>query len=486
MSKEFDLTKKMAPFLDIHMLFDILDWISDVEMYPRNEILETQMSLASKTSMIMYELEIHNKLKGIDDESAPLPAYLEAKKDKCIEKNTELAEICKPLLAIKDDVEKIKQLQKKGSLVVEEGKIDVSTLDKLYEYTRFGMDMGQYEFVKNHLVLFRLCIADRQKSLDALWGQLAASILDDDVDGSYECWKMLKHNIDKTKADGRAHLVLLQQRTFLLHWGLFVLFNMPEPEELDAKAPKLDPKTPRLRWAREFSELFFPQQSGGNRASRDDSTYMTVVRINCPWMLRYIAAAVILQRQCGSKDTRQNLWRQGRRLADFVKLLHDDSSEYSDPITKFLQFLYYDHDLIGAKNTLAELESVLKSDYFLFQIHGKLYDEDQPENFVQLFVKCAREMWLETFCDIHHKIDLQMLSTQLKLDIADAEEWMVDLIVHRDSEGSDPKIDKEAGQIIMGKKFPSIYQTVVNTSRDLLRRSQEMQNSVVSAYNKPH
>ena len=77
---------------------------------------------------------------------------------------------------------------------------------------------------------------------------------------------MLKHNIDKTKADGRAHLVLLQQRTFLLHWGLFVLFNMPEPEELDPKAPKLDSKTPRLRWAREFTELFFPQQSGGNRA----------------------------------------------------------------------------------------------------------------------------------------------------------------------------------------------------------------------------
>ena len=45
------------------------------------------------------------------------------------------------------------------------------------------MDMGQYEFVKNNLVLFRLCIADRQKSLDALWGQLAASVLDYDVTG---------------------------------------------------------------------------------------------------------------------------------------------------------------------------------------------------------------------------------------------------------------------------------------------------------------
>ena len=62
-------------------------------------------------------------------------------------------------------------------------QIDGSTLDKLYEYTRFGMDMGQYEFVKNHLVLFRLCVTDRQKSLDALWGQLAASVLDYDVTG---------------------------------------------------------------------------------------------------------------------------------------------------------------------------------------------------------------------------------------------------------------------------------------------------------------
>ena len=37
----------------------------------------------------------------------------------------ELSEICKPLLLIKDDVEKIQQLQKEGSLVVEEGKVAI-------------------------------------------------------------------------------------------------------------------------------------------------------------------------------------------------------------------------------------------------------------------------------------------------------------------------------------------------------------------------
>ena len=42
------------------------------------------MKLAAKTSMIMYELEFHDKLKGIEDrdESTPLPAYLEEKKAK--------------------------------------------------------------------------------------------------------------------------------------------------------------------------------------------------------------------------------------------------------------------------------------------------------------------------------------------------------------------------------------------------------------------
>ena len=40
----------------------------------------------------------------------------------------ELSGICKPLLVIKDDVDKIKQLQKEGSLVVEgEGKVAVVT-----------------------------------------------------------------------------------------------------------------------------------------------------------------------------------------------------------------------------------------------------------------------------------------------------------------------------------------------------------------------
>ena len=169
---------------------------------------------------------------------------------------------------------------------------------------------------------------------------------------------------------------------------------------------------------------------------------MTVVRINCPWLLRYIAAAVILQRQRGSKDSRQNPWRQGRRLTDFVKVgaAYTFASSFCPRIRacRFFEYVeqgqvvcslskfltrahhmhngrfyttiaqstrtrslnscssctcglcwgtsdlladltclllhcprrYFDHDLIGAKNTLAELESVLKSDFFLFQVRA--------------------------------------------------------------------------------------------------------------------
>ena len=55
------------------------------------------------------------------------------------------------------------------------------------------------------------------------------------------------------------------------------------------------------------------------------------------------------------------------------------------------------------------------------QLHGKMHGEDQPEILIDMFFKCAREMWIETFCDIHHKIDLHMLN----LDIADVEEVSV-------------------------------------------------------------
>ena len=176
---------------------------------------------------------------------------------------------------------------------------------------------------------------------------------------------------------------------------------------------------------------------------------MTVVRVNCPWLLRYIAAAVILQRQCGSKDSRQNPWRQGRRLSDFVRVTPACDLKRTSPTrarrtcynrcctttarstrtrspsfwsictcrqsehesvlwpTELFALVcrYFDHDLIGAKNTLAELESVLKSDFFLFQVCV----DSQKQSFCELpfdfifieFVFVIFEKFLRLICLAH-------------------------------------------------------------------------------------
>lgn len=479
-SAEYDLTQNMAPFLDLHMLFPMLEWLREQGSHPEQELIQAQKDLASKTAMIQYELGFADELSGTErTEDMDWPDWAEDKKEQIIERYTEFATVCKPLIGIKDDEAKLTELRTKGAVTVtdEEGvttTVDATTLEKLYGYCRFGMDMGNYGGVKSLLLLYRQCITDREKSLAALWGQLAASIRDIEADYQVAAvsWDMLKENVDKARGDGVSHLLVLQQRTFLIHWGLFIFFRIPDAEGSS-------PKSPKMAWAKRLCDMFFPQQAGGNRW--DDSLYMTVVRTNCPWILRYISAAVIMQRQRGSKEARQNSWRQGRRMSDFVRVLRAESDQYADPITNFLKCLYHDYDLIGAKDMLAKCEAVVRSDFFL---HNEI-DEENPEQFVKAFMECAREMWLEMFCDVHHKIDLRTLAAQLDLDIEEAEKWMVDLILSRETEGTDPKIDREAGQIVMGKTFPSIYQTVINKyTKDLLRRSLEMQNTVVAAYSK--
>lgn len=113
--REYDLTQRMAPFMDIHLLFPILDFLSEQDIYPHKEILKVQMDLAGKTSMIKYELGFHDELHGIkraeDDET--LPERFEAKKAEIIAKNEDLSEACQPLLMIKDDAEKLTALKKK-------------------------------------------------------------------------------------------------------------------------------------------------------------------------------------------------------------------------------------------------------------------------------------------------------------------------------------------------------------------------------------
>ena len=89
----------------------------------------------------------------------------------------------------------------------------------------------------------------------------------------------------------------------------------------------------------------------------------------------------------------------------------------------------------------------------------------------------ARVFVFENYCRIHNKIDLRTLGEKLAMDQEAAERWIVDLIRNADFQA---KIDSNLQCVVMGTDTQSIYEQVMERTRDLNVRSatltQNLQN----------
>ena len=153
-----------------------------------------------------------------------------------------------------------------------------------------------------------------------------------------------------------------------------------------------------------------------------------------------------------------------------------ERSNYKDPVTDFLSCLYIDFDFEAAQTKLRECEGVLQNDFFLT---GCLSE----------FRESARLLVFEMFCRIHKCISLEMLSSRLNMDRvrarcafvllcstnglqSEAERWIVDLIRNYRIDGA--KIDSQLGQVVMGAKTTSIHEQVMESTKRLTFRTQQV------------
>ncbi|KAK3736286.1 hypothetical protein QZH41_020748, partial [Actinostola sp. cb2023] len=168
-------------------------------------------------------------------------------------------------------------------------------------------------------------------------------------------------------------LQLLQERTWLIHWSLFVFFNHPKGRDI-------------------IIDLFLYQPQ-----------YLNAIQTMCPHILRYLTTAVITSK------------RRRAVLKDLVKVIQQESYTYRDPITEFLECLYVNFDFDGAQTKLRECETVLVNDFFLVAC-------------LDDFIENARLFIFETFCRIHQCISISMLAEKLNMTPEEAERWIVNLI----------------------------------------------------------
>merc|ERR1712112_391458 len=293
-------------------------------------------------------------------------------------------------------------------------------IDTCYNFAKFQYECGNYSGASEYLYFHRILVQPTDKNyLNGMWGKLASEILMQNWDTALEDLKRLQQYIDESTFG--SSLQTLQQRTWLIHWSLFVFFNHQKGRDL-------------------IIELFLYQKQ-----------YLNAIQTTCPWILRYLSAAVVI-----NKSSRRNV------MLDLVKVIQEESYTYRDPITSFIEDLYVKFDFDSAQQKLRECEAVVNTDFFLVAC-------------LQDFIENSRLMIFETFCRIHQCISISMLAEKLNMKPTDAERWIVNLIRQAKL---DAKIDSQQGHVVMGTQTTSPYEQLIERTKALSFRSQMLQLNV--------
>ena len=297
-------------------------------------------------------------------------------------------------------------------------QVTIENVNALYELGQFHFRVGNYADAADILYRFRVLSTDNDSVAAATWGKFGSEILGLQWDNAIEEMQKVKESIEsRLFSNPRAQL---DHRTMLVHWALFPLFN---------HEPARD----------SVLEMFFTPP------------FINTIQTSCPWILRYVIAAVITGR-----GRARNTGVYQKQMKDVVRYVRQESYEYSDPITKFISALYIAHDFKAAQESLRGAQAVCRNDFFLAATSD-------------LFVDAARHLICESYCKIFSRMNMHDLSEKLGLDPSEGEKWIVNLI--RETR-MDAKIDEQEGTVVMNHAPNNVYQSVIEKTKGGFFRTQ--------------
>lgn len=95
--EQYDLTSKVSPFLDRHMMFPLLEYLDTLieaktVSYSTKDVAAARLSLLRPTHMVDYAIDVY---KGLEDGS--VPQEMEDQKKRVYDELEELRKGCKAL-----------------------------------------------------------------------------------------------------------------------------------------------------------------------------------------------------------------------------------------------------------------------------------------------------------------------------------------------------------------------------------------------------
>ncbi|XP_076910180.1 eukaryotic translation initiation factor 3 subunit E-like [Bidens hawaiensis] len=421
---KYDLTPRIAPNLDRHLVFPLLEFTQERELYPNDQILKAKIELLNNTNMVDYAMDIHKSLYHTED----VPQDMVDRRVEVVARLKSLEEAAAPLVTFLQNPNAVQELradkQYNLQMLTERYQIGPEQIEALYQYAKFQFECGNYSGAADYLYQYRALCTNAERSLSALWGKLAAEILMQNWDIALEELNRLKEIIDSKNFASSLNQV--QSRIWLMHWSLFIFFNHD-----NGRTHVID--------------LF------------NQDKYLNAIQTNAPHLLRYLATAFIVNK------------KRRPQFKEFIKVIQQEQHSFSDPITEFLACVYVNFDFDGAQKKMKECEDVILNDPFL----GKRVEESNY-TVVPLkdeFLENARLFIFETYCRIHERIDMGVLAEKLNLNYEDAERWILNLI--RTSKLG-AKINTQTGTVVMEPNHPNVYEQLIDHTKGLSGRTYKL------------
>lgn len=356
---DYAFLEKLIRPMDRHLIYPLLQhYLEDdnISTERKNDLQLAIYRLLQSTNMVDFVSDLYGQISGPKGDA---PNF-EAKREQVLERLQQYEQDTEQLSNLLSDENVTSQLRsdKVANLkyLEESHQVTPKMIDDLYAFGRFKYEMGQYPDAADLLYRFRVLSTDNDKVAKATWGKLVCEILGEE-------WENALEEVDKVKEHIETRLfnnprAQLTARESLVHYALFPFFNF-------------EPARDKL------IELYF------------SPPYISSIQTACPWILRYLAAAVI------SNRTRlNNSHNYQKQVKDLVRVVKQEVYEYQDPVTLFVKALYIDFDFEEARKKLAEAEAVIRGDFFL----GSSTDA---------FVESARHLISESYCKIHQRIDIK-------------------------------------------------------------------------------
>lgn len=422
-----DIVPKLSKFLDMHLIFPLLEFLSskkenDKQTYNENDLLKVKLSLLNKTNMVDFAVEVYRKFNDVQD----APEEFHEKRTRVVNELMELQNLTDPTLTIlmrEDVTQQIENLNDGKQLfdyVAQNHGVTQENVEDLFRFAKFQYECGNYAGASQYLTSHRLLIQPQDKLyLSNLWGKLACEILMQQWEHALEDFNRLKDFVDSFPYF--SPLELLQQRTWLIHWSLFIFFSHPQGKEM-------------------LIEMLLEKKGVHHTKPQP---YLNAVQTICPHILRYLTVAVITHRN--RRDY----------MKELVRVIQQETYTYRDSITEFVECLCVNFDFDSAQKKLKECSQILDHDFFLVALQDEFIDN------ARLFV-------FEIFCQIHECISISMLAEKLNMTPDEAEKWIVNLITQA---RLDARIDSKLGHVVMGAQAISPYQQLVEKSKAMSIRS---------------